>query len=185
MTTLPAGVLKNLPKIRLILLDVDGVLTDGRVGRLASGEEIKFFSVYDGLGIRLAQKAGWEVGFLSGRSSQEVEARARELGVEIVIQGSRDKVKDFEEILNERNLEASQVAYIGDDLPDIALLKRVGFSAAPGNAAEAVRDCVDYVTQQNGGHGAVREVVDLLLKVSGKWEEILVELYETGTMTAG
>ncbi len=139
MTTLPVQVVGNLQKIRLILLDVDGVLTDGRLGLLPKGGEIKFFSVYDGLAIRLARKVGWEVGFLTGRTSEEVEARARELGVEILVQGSRDKVKDFEKILKERNLEASQVAYVGDDLPDIPLLKRVGFSAAPRNAAEAVK----------------------------------------------
>jgi len=105
MTSLPAQVEGNLQKIRLILLDVDGVLTDGRIGMLPGGEEIKFFSVYDGLAIRLAMKVGWEVGFLSGRTSEEVAVRARELGVEIVVQGSRDKVGDFEKILKDRNLE--------------------------------------------------------------------------------
>lgn len=185
MTTLPAEVLGNVQKIRLLLLDVDGVLTDGRVGLLPKGEEIKFFSIYDGLAIRLAKRVGWEVGFLSGRDSEEVAARARELGVEIVIQGSRDKVKDFEGIVKERNLQASEVAYMGDDLPDIPLLQRVGFSAAPANAADAVKDRVHYVTRREGGHGAVREVVELLLKTSGKWEAILAELDEKGTLTAG
>jgi 3-deoxy-D-manno-octulosonate 8-phosphate phosphatase (KDO 8-P phosphatase) len=173
MKKLTAELTDAVKEIRLILLDVDGVLTDGRLGMTAAAEEIKFFSVYDGLAIRLAQKAGLEVGFLSGRSSQEVELRARELGVEIVVQGSRDKIKDLEQILSERHLEASQVAYMGDDLPDLSVLKRVGFSAAPANAAEAVRESVDYVTQRKGGEGAVREVVDLLLKATGKWDGIL------------
>lgn len=185
MTTLPVQVVGNLQKIRLILLDVDGVLTDGRIGLLPDGGEIKFFSVYDGLAIRLAGKVGWEVGFLSGRTSKEVEARALDLGVELLVQGSRDKVKDFEKILKERNLEASQVAYVGDDLPDIPLLKRVGFSAAPRNAAEAVRYCVHYVTRERGGYGAVREVVDLLLKTTGKWEKVIEELDQTGIMIPG
>ncbi|MEE8349104.1 MAG: HAD-IIIA family hydrolase [Acidobacteriota bacterium] len=173
MTTLPAEFMEAAKEIRLILLDVDGVLTNGRLGRTAAGEEIKFFSVYDGLAIRLAQQAGWQVGFLSGRSSAEVEFRARELDVEIVVQGSRDKIKDLESILSENQLEASQVAYMGDDLPDLSVLKRVGFSAAPANAEEAVRASVDYVTQRRGGEGAVREVVDLLLKATGKWDDTL------------
>lgn len=173
MTTLPVEVTDRMKEIHLILLDVDGVLTDGRLGMTAAGEEIKFFSVYDGLAIRVAQNAGWKVGFLSGRKSKEVESRARELGVEIVVQGSRDKIKDLETILLENNLEAFQVAYIGDDLPDLSVLKRVGFSAAPHNAADVVKESVDYVTERRGGEGAVREVVDLLLKASGKWDEVL------------
>jgi len=185
MATLPVEVMDNLQKIRLILLDVDGVLTDGRIGFLSGGEEIKFFSIYDGLAIRLAMKVGWEVGFLSGRTSEEVAARARELGIQIVVQGSRDKIKDFEKILEERNLQASEVVYMGDDLPDLPLLKRVGFSAAPGNAVESVKSAVHYVTREKGGHGAVREVVDLLLKTSGKWEEIIEELDNTGTAPSG
>jgi 3-deoxy-D-manno-octulosonate 8-phosphate phosphatase (KDO 8-P phosphatase) len=114
-----------------------------------------------------------------------VAARARELGIQIVVQGSRDKIKDFEKILEERNLQASEVAYMGDDLPDLPLLKRVGFSAAPGNAVEAVKNGVDYVTHEKGGNGAVREVVDLLLKTTGKWEEIIEELDGTGTVPSG
>ena len=185
MTTLPDRVVGNLKKVRLILLDVDGVLTDGRIGLLPGGEEIKFFSIYDGLAIRLAMKLGWEVGFLSGRTSEEVAARARELGIQIVVQGSRDKLKDLEKILKERDLQASEVAYMGDDLPDLPVLKRVGFSAAPDNAVEAVKNGVDYVTHEKGGNGAVREVVDLLLKTSGKWEEIIEELDRTGTVPSG
>jgi len=185
MTSLPAQVVGNLQKIRLILLDVDGVLTDGRIAMLPGGEEIKFFSVYDGLAIRLAMKVGWEVGFLSGRTSEEVAARARELGIKIVVQGSRDKVVDFEKILKDRNLKASEVAYMGDDLPDLPLLKRVGFSAAPGNAVESVKSAVHFVTREKGGSGAVREVVDLMLKTTGKWETIVEELDTTEPAPSG
>ena len=130
-------------------------------------------------------KVGWEVGFLSGRTSEEVAARARELGIEIVVQGSRDKTGDFEKILEERNLQASEVAYMGDDLPDLPVLKRVGFSAAPGNATESVKHCVHYVTREKGGNGAVREVVDLMLKATGKWEKIVEALNDTGTVPSG
>ncbi len=172
-TTLPAGVTDRMEQIQLLLLDVDGVLTDGRLGRTAGGEEIKFFSVSDGLGIRMAQNAGLQVGFLTGRKSKEVESRARELGVEIVVQGSRDKARDLETILAENSLDVSRVAFMGDDLPDLPVLQQVGFSAAPANAAEEVLERVDYVTERKGGEGAVREVVDLLLKAAGKWDEVL------------
>ena len=170
---LPDNVEDNLQNIRLILLDVDGVLTDGKIGLLPSGEEIKFFSVYDGLAIRLAQRAGLEVGFISGRRSKEVDVRATELGIKLVFQGSKNKVDNFEQILKERKLISDQVAYVGDDLPDIALLGRVGFSAAPSNAIESVRRLVHYVTHAKGGEGAVREVIEILLKTSGRWERLM------------
>jgi 3-deoxy-D-manno-octulosonate 8-phosphate phosphatase (KDO 8-P phosphatase) len=182
---LPHQVKGNVERIRFLLLDVDGVLTDGRIGLLPDGEEIKYFSIYDGLAIRLAQRAGIEVGFITGRSSRVVGQRALELGVKTVIQGSEDKSEDFRRILQERNLKAEEVAYIGDDLPDIPLLEQVGFAAAPDNAAEPVKYRVHYVTRAKGGDGAVREVIDLLLKTSGKWEQILESLGAGDTPTAG
>jgi len=172
MTDLPAEIKANIPNLKLLLLDVDGVLTDGRVGLLAGGEEIKFFSIYDGIALRMLQTSGWKVGFLSGRSSRVVEDRARELEVEIVVQGSKDKAGDLEKILKRTGLQASQVAYVGDDLPDIPVLKRVGFAATPANAPEAVRLCAHYVSERCGGDGAVREVVELLLRVTGQWDSL-------------
>lgn len=182
---LPHQITGNVQKIRFLLLDVDGVLTDGRVGLLPDGGEIKYFSIYDGLAIRLAQQAGIEVGFISGRSSGVVARRAQELGVKIVIQGSEDKVEDFRKFLQQENLEAEEVAYVGDDLPDIPLLEQVGFAAAPENAAEPVKYRVHYVTRTKGGDGAVREVIDLLLKASGKWGQILESLGAGDIPTAG
>ena len=182
---LPHQVSGNVQKIRFLLLDVDGVLTDGRVGLLPDGGEIKYFSIYDGLAIRLAQKAGIEVGFLSGRSSPAVLRRAEELGIGTVVLGSRDKLADFERILREGKLGAEEVAYVGDDLPDIPLLRRVGFAAAPCNAAEPVKYHVHYVTSTKGGDGAVREVIDLLLKSSGKWEQIMESMGADDIPTAG
>lgn len=173
MNEVPAEVQANIPNLRLLLLDVDGVLTDGRVGFLTGGGEIKFFSIYDGIALRMLQKAGWKVGFLSGRTSKVVEERAQELEVEIVVQGSNDKAGDLEEILKSTGLQASEVAYVGDDLPDIPVLKRVGFSAAPANAAPQVKACVHYVSQRGGGTGAVREMVELLLRASGKWDSLV------------
>ncbi len=165
----------NLGRIRLLLLDVDGVMTDGRIILLPDGEELKVFSVYDGVAIRLAERAGLEVAFMSGRTSKAVRVRAAELGVQTVIQGSRDKLKDFEELLRQRQLDAKAVAFVGDDLPDLPVLRLVGFSAAPANAAGPVKYAVHHVTRARGGHGAVREVVDLILKNSGKWESVVEE----------
>ncbi len=182
---LPHQVAGNVRKIRFLLLDVDGVLTDGRIGLLPDGGEIKYFSIYDGLAIRLAQQAGIEVGFISGRSSRVVDRRAQELGVKIVLQGSEDKIEDFGKVLQQRDLKADQVAYIGDDLPDIPLLQQVGFAAAPENAAEPVKFRVHYVTRTRGGEGAVREVIDLLLKASGKWGAILESLGAGDVPTRG
>ena len=176
MMALPHQVAGSVQKIKFVLLDVDGVLTDGRVGLLPDGSEIKYFSIYDGLAIRMAQRVGIEVGFISGRKSQAVVVRGKELGVEVIIQGSTDKVKDVEELLKAKNLKQEEIAYVGDDLPDIPLLRRAGFSAAPRNAAEPVKYHVHYVTRTTGGDGAVREVMDLLLKTSGQWDEIMESL---------
>ncbi len=163
----------NLSKIRLLLLDVDGVLTDGSLAFLPGGEELKTFSVYDGLGLRMARQAGLEVVLMSGRTSAAVRLRARELGIETVIEGSRDKLQDFQELLRERQLEARCVAYIGDDLPDLPVLRLVGFAAAPANAAQPVKYAVHYLCQARGGHGAVREVVDLILRNNGQWDDAM------------
>jgi len=183
--TLPHQVAGSVQNIRFVLLDVDGVLTDGRVGLLPDGDEIKYFSIYDGLAVRMAQQVGIEVGFISGRRSREVVVRGEELGVETIIQGSTDKVKDVDRLLEQKNLKLEEIAYVGDDLPDIPLLKRVGFSAAPRNAAEPVKYCVHYVTRAKGGDGAVREVIDLLLKTSGKWDQIIENLEKSDAPMAG
>jgi len=165
----------RLKRIRLLLTDVDGVLTDGRLARLPDGNELKFFSIHDGLGIRLAQKSGIEIGFVSGRKSRLVAARAAELDVKLLLQGVPDKVQAFENICRDKGLTAEDVGYMGDDLPDIRLLKNVGFSAAPANAVPAVKDAVNYVTSLKGGRGALREVIELILRAQGKWDQILKE----------
>jgi 3-deoxy-D-manno-octulosonate 8-phosphate phosphatase (KDO 8-P phosphatase) len=159
--------------VRFLMLDVDGVLTDGKVALLADGNEVKYFSIYDGLAIRLAIESGLKIGFLSGRDSPQVEARAGELGVRFVVQGCSDKLKEFQKIQLLLGLQPHQFAYMGDDLPDIALMRAVGFSAAPANAVPLVKECAHYITKARGGDGAVREVVELLLQASGKWPEVL------------
>jgi len=165
----------RLKCIRLLLTDVDGVLTDGRVAKLPDGDELKFFSIYDGLGIRLAQKAGIEIGFVSGRRSRQVMARAAELEIKVVVQGVVDKVEAFEGICRDRGVTAQEVAYIGDDLPDLKLLRRVGFSAAPANAVPVVKEAVQFVTSAKGGKGALRELIELILRAQGKWSDVLRE----------
>lgn len=152
-------------RIRYLLLDVDGVMTDGTLYFDESGREIKGFSIYDGHGIRLLQRTQIGVGIISGRSSAVVARRAKDLGIEDVQQGSRDKLAAYEMIRAKRHLQDEAVAFIGDDLIDLPLLRRVGFSIAVASAVDAVKREVDWVTQKRGGEGAVREVIDFILSV--------------------
>jgi 3-deoxy-D-manno-octulosonate 8-phosphate phosphatase (KDO 8-P phosphatase) len=154
-------------------MDVDGVMTDGRIVFDSNGIESKFFHVRDGHGIKLVQRAGIEVGIISGRQSAVVDKRAAELGIRIVHQKVIDKIIPYRQILRDTGLDDSHVAYIGDDLVDIPILRRVGFSAAPADAAPEVLEYVHLVTRSRGGHGAVREVCDQLLKGTGAWEDII------------
>lgn len=160
----------RLSDIRLLLLDVDGVLSDGRIVYDAAGVEIKTFDVKDGHGIKLLQRVGVEIGIITGRTSQVVEVRARELGIDIVYQGATDKLLPYREILAARGLQSSQVAYVGDDVVDLPILRRAGFAVAVADAHDAIKPFVHYVTNRGGGRGAVREVCDLILKGSGHWE---------------
>jgi 3-deoxy-D-manno-octulosonate 8-phosphate phosphatase (KDO 8-P phosphatase) len=163
---------ERISPIRLLLLDVDGVLTDGRIVYDANGIESKFFNVKDGCGIKMLQRASIAVGIISGRGSQVVANRAAELGITHVYQKSLDKLAPYREILEKTGLSDHQVAYMGDDVVDLPLLRRVGFSAAPADAVPEVRSRVHFVTNNAGGWGAVREVCDLLLKEQGAWEEV-------------
>ena len=156
-----------------LLLDVDGVLTDGRLHLAASGEVFKSFHVRDGLAVKLARAAGLSVGILSARESAIVAARAADLGVDEVLQGHEDKGAAFRELLERRGLEPAAVAFVGDDLQDLPVLGAVGLSAAPSDAAAEVRAAVDFVTAAGGGRGAVRELVERLLSARGEWERVL------------
>jgi len=162
----------QLEKIRLLLLDVDGVMTDGRIIYDDRGGETKAFDVKDGHGLKLLQRAGVRVGIITGRSSEVVNIRARELGIDIVYQGAKDKLLPFQEILQTLRLAADEVAYMGDDLPDLPVLRRAGWAVAPADAVEEVKPYVHYVTRRGGGRGAVREVCELLLRESGRWDEL-------------
>jgi 3-deoxy-D-manno-octulosonate 8-phosphate phosphatase (KDO 8-P phosphatase) len=160
-------------KIRLLLLDVDGILTDGRILYDDKGREIKIFHVQDGQGIRWLLREKITVGFLSGRSSRSVEMRAKELGISFLFQGIRDKIKTFEKILQETKFDSEQVAYMGDDFIDFALLKKVGLSISVANGHPLIQKKVNYVTKTAGGYGAVREVCEFILKAQNKWDFIL------------
>ena len=159
--------------IELLLVDVDGVLTDGVIAIDDQGVETKHFYVRDGGAINLWRKAEKRVAILSGRRAPLVDFRAAELGIAPVIQGAADKGPPFRGLLAELGLDASQVCYMGDDLPDLPVLASVGLSACPSDAAPEVRRLARVVTQSPGGRGAVREVVELLLKHQGHWEQLI------------
>lgn len=159
--------------ISWLICDVDGVLTDGTLYLSKTEELFKGFSVKDGLGLQLARRAGLGVGILSLRSSDIVAARARELGIEEILQGCPDKKAAFEALLERRQILSSQVAYIGDDLPDLPILLCCGLAAAPPDAAEDVLHRVHYVTRARAGAGAVRELVERILRSRGVWQEVL------------
>lgn len=169
----PPDVRQRAQNIRLLILDVDGVLTDGSLYFDAKGETLKVFHVRDGHGIKLAQRAGIEVALLSGRRSDAAYHRAKELGINRFHEGLRDKVAVLEEIVAAMQIEASQVAMVGDDLVDLPIMSRAGFAVAVADAVPEVIAAAHWVTSLPGGRGAVREVCDLLLKAQGKWGEIV------------
>ena len=152
-----------LSQVRLVAFDVDGVFTDGRFYLTEDGVESKSFNTQDGFGIRRLIDAGIEVAVISGRQSGAVDRRMAELGVSNVVQGCRDKVAALETLAARFNISAARCAYVGDDIPDLPLLKTVGFSVAVANAVADVRDYCDYTTVSAGGSGAVREVCELIL----------------------
>lgn len=164
--------LERAKRIRLLLLDVDGVLTDGRIIYGSGGVELLNFHVRDGFALKAAQASGITVALLSGRKSEALLRRAEELRVEEVHTGVDDKVAVYQRLLKRYRLEGSAVAYIGDDLPDLPLLRRVGLAVAVADAPADVRRAAHLVTSLPGGRGAVREVVDWLLKSQGSWDRV-------------
>lgn len=164
--------LNNIKSLKLLILDVDGVLTDGKVIMDDTGRETKHFDVRDGHGLKMLMRYGIDVVFLTGRMSSVVEHRANDLGIRGVYQGVWNKLDMYDEIVRKRNLADSQVAYVGDDIVDIPFMKRVGFAVAVADAAEEVKKIADYITKKSGGRGAVREVCEMILKIQGKWHEV-------------
>jgi 3-deoxy-D-manno-octulosonate 8-phosphate phosphatase (KDO 8-P phosphatase) len=164
---------KRAKSIRLLILDVDGVLTDGRLYFDAKGETLKVFHVRDGHGIKMARRGGIEVALVSGRRSDATFHRARELEISRFYEGVRDKVAILEELLAALNLKLPEVAAVGDELVDLPLFHRVGLGVAVADAVPEVKAAAHWVTSLPGGTGAVREACDLLLKAQGKWEELI------------
>jgi 3-deoxy-D-manno-octulosonate 8-phosphate phosphatase (KDO 8-P phosphatase) len=157
-------------RIRVLILDVDGVLTDGRVTYLSGGHESKTFHVRDGLGVQLLLAGRIRVAILSGRESELVERRAKELGIDPVLQGVDDKVAAFERVLKQLDVPETDAAYIGDDLPDLPILKRTGLAMAVADAVPEVRAAAHLVLRAGGGQGAVREACEVILKSRGAWK---------------
>ncbi|WP_196141136.1 3-deoxy-manno-octulosonate-8-phosphatase KdsC [Aliikangiella sp. G2MR2-5] len=169
------SLLEKASQIKLLICDVDGVLSDGKVYFGNEQEELKNFNIKDGLGIKLMQKNGITVAIITGRQSNIVERRAKELGIEKVYQGRSDKRATYQEIIEDMGLQKEQVAHIGDDLPDLPLMKRSGLGICVNDGYYFVKQHADWVTPSNGGSGAVRDVADLLLTAQGKLPNIQAE----------
>ena len=160
-------------RVRLLLLDCDGVLTDGRITPVEGGEELKSFHTHDGHGLVMLHRAGLRSGIISGRTSRLVELRAADLGVSFVRQGALDKIAVFGSLLAEAGVAPEHVAYVGDDVVDIPLMRRSGLAVAVADATPDTRDAAHYVTRLPGGRGAVREICELILKAQGRWDELM------------
>jgi 3-deoxy-D-manno-octulosonate 8-phosphate phosphatase (KDO 8-P phosphatase) len=162
----------KLHNVRLLILDVDGVMTDGRIIMDDDGRELKHFNVRDGHGLKILMRSGVDVVLLTGRRSRVVEHRAKDLGIREVHQAIWNKAEAFEQIRNEHGLDAHNAAFMGDDIVDIPLLRKVGFSACPADACTEVRNIVDYIAEHDGGRGAVREICEIILQAQGKWADV-------------
>lgn len=164
------SLLEKLRPLRLMVLDVDGVLSDGSLYFHADGSETKAFNTQDGQGIKLLQASGVDVAIITGRESTIVSQRAAALGIKDLMQGREDKIVALTELVSRRNLDWSQVGYCGDDLPDLAAIRKAGFGASVANAPDYIKQYSDHVTQRSGGQGAVREITDLIMQAQGTWQ---------------
>ena len=169
----PEEIERRARRVRLLLMDCDGVLTDGRITLVGDAEEQKSFHTRDGHGIVMLQRAGLRTGIISGRTSAAVVRRAADLRIEFVRQGSLDKVEQFDEVLAAAGVAADETAFVGDDVVDIPLMRRSGLAVAVADATPETRSAAHYITHLAGGFGAVREVCELILKAQGRWEELM------------
>ncbi len=180
------GALRTLQErcaaIELLIVDVDGVLTDGGIVYGTGGLEVKRFHVRDGFGLRSWQRLGKRAGLITGRSSPLVELRAREVGIELVCQGAVDKWPEYRRLLDATGLSAEAVCYVGDDLPDLPPLRSSGLAVAVADACPEVRAEAHYITRTPGGCGAVREVIELVLRCQGRWQTMVETLREQGSV---
>lgn len=164
---------KDLGQIKLLLLDVDGVLTDGRITYTDSGEQVKSFNAKDGLGIRLLMDAGIQVGIVTGRTSGALRHRCANLGITLLFDGIKDKSRALDEIVHRTGIPAETIGFAGDDLIDLPAMTRAGVAFAVADAAEEVKARADFICTKPGGNGAVREICEAILKAGGKWDAIL------------
>ena len=171
MTQIPTAVFEAASKIKLVILDVDGVMTDGKLYYSNSGEEIKGFDIQDGLGIKLLQQNGVQVGIITGRVSALLKRRAEELAITLVVQGREDKLTALNELLKSREENLEEIAFMGDDLPDLSAISAVGLGVAVANASSAIADYSKWQTLRAGGNGAVRELAEIILTAQGKWQQ--------------
>jgi len=175
-----SSITRKASRVRLLLFDVDGVLTDGTIMVHADGTESKRFHIRDGTAIVWAHRAGLMTGVLSARPSQATAQRAAQLAMRVIAQASRGKLAAFEQILREQRLTEEEVAFMGDDLLDLPVLARAGLSAAPADATPEVRRRVDLVTRANGGHGAARELIEFVLRTQDRWNPLVAEYGVSG-----
>lgn len=171
------SVLERAKKIRLVVLDVDGVLTDGSIWTGENGELVKRFYTRDGLGIKMLQAAGIPVAILSGRNSAQTAARCKELSIETVQQGKGFKTDAFRALLAEHGICAGECAYMGDDVPDIPVLRLAGLAAEPADASDEIRSLAHWISNKKGGNGAVRELAELILRSQGLWDKLIFDHY--------
>jgi 3-deoxy-D-manno-octulosonate 8-phosphate phosphatase (KDO 8-P phosphatase) len=173
LNALRPEVLAKLANIQLIIFDIDGVMTDGKLYFSASGDTLKGFNAKDGLGLKMLMQSGIEVAIITGRTSAIVAQRAKELGIEQVYQGQKNKVIAYDDCQQHFKLAAEHIAYMGDDINDIPVMRKVGLSIAPANAQYEVQEIADYTCKVSGGDGAVREVCDMILKTQDKWQQAI------------
>lgn len=163
----------DLKQIKLLAMDVDGVLTDGKITVGSDGTEFKTFNLLDGHGIKMWRRAGLKAALISGRQSAVTKQRAEEMEIDFLYQPCRQKLDCFKKLLSDSQLEAKNIAYIGDDVLDIPLIRRAGFGVAVANAVDELKSEAVYITSRPGGQGAVREVIEYILKNTGKWDELM------------
>lgn len=167
----------QMKQVRLVLLDVDGVLTAGEIIYDDTGRQIKIFNVKDGIGIRLLKEAGIGVGIITGRTGQALRHRCENLGIDLIFDGVLRKDKALKKISASTGIDTAAMAFVGDDLPDLPIMKQVGLAVAVGDAHEIVRQQAHVVTQAPGGRGAVREISEVILKAQGKWDDLIARLF--------
>jgi 3-deoxy-D-manno-octulosonate 8-phosphate phosphatase (KDO 8-P phosphatase) len=177
MNKVSASVRKRAAQIKIVLMDVDGTITDGSVTLLSQADgsalEIKTFDAHDGQGMTLGRTAGLRLGVITGRESPALRRRMREMGIELVYEKQPTKAGAYEDILEKTGARESEVAYLGDDLPDLPVMRRVGFAVAVADAALEVKLAAHYTTKAKGGKGAARELIELILKSKGVWDEVI------------